>query len=244
MSEPIIDILQIDGVQIPCRFLYSETRSYFQEYIIAKAPYRRPCVQLGSEELRLFYSQYPTAQQNAAAEVKLLIPLISDWLLDSNRLLMHGVAFIYKGRAFILTAQSGVGKTTQYVNLKKRYGDAITIICGDNPVLHFHDKHHIEVCPSPWNGKEGYGNNCRAELGGIIFLEHGEENAFLQPEKADLVIPLFHQIMTYAKTEETIHTVVAYLRQLLTSVPAFIFRNTGTPESSVLLLKQIKKNLM
>lgn len=236
-------IVELDGIRIPCRFIYKNTLDFFCRHIVGQTDAPGPYVGLGPEEMQLFYSQYPKEQQNSVAETKLLIPLFSDWLTDYERLLIHGVAFAYKGKAWILTGPSGIGKSTQYMNLKKRYGNQVQVICGDNPILHFQEDGKILICPSPWNGKEGFGSDMRAELGGIILLKQGDWNGFSDLPWPDLVVPLLDQIMTYMKTEEVIHKQVGRVRQIIGSVPVLQYTNTGTMDSSILLLERIGKML-
>lgn len=243
MNNQMMDIICIDEIGIPCRFLFPETRLFFKNYILKRVPFTEPCIYLGSEEMKLFYDQYPANQQNAIAEIKLLIPLISDWISEQGRLLIHGVAFVYKEKAWILTAPSGTGKTTQYLNLDHLYGTDVQIICGDNPVLRFVADGRIMVCPSPWNGKERFGSDLSAELGGIILLKQGKQNVISHPKPSDIVIPLLRQIMTFMKTEMKIHEVIEYERQIITSIPMASYTNDGSLESSIILLQEIDKML-
>lgn len=91
----------------------------------------------------------------SAAEVERLLPLYEegstapyvehmelctracDALLPFERAIFHGVAFIWRGQAWLLTALSGTGKTTHYIQWKRQYGGEISIINGDKPVLDF-----------------------------------------------------------------------------------------------------------
>lgn len=87
-----------------------------------------------------------------------LCPKLSDAMLPFNRVFFHGTAFLWRGKAWIFAAVSGTGKTTQYLHWKALYGEEVQIINGDKPVLAFDDG-NITVHPSPWNGKEGMGQD-------------------------------------------------------------------------------------
>lgn len=243
MDREKIDILCIDGIEVPCCFQFPETRLYFQDNLLEKNKSPKIYIRVGPNDWKAFHRQFPQTKADASVEIKILVGLVSDWLTDHDRLLMHGVAFIYRERAWILAAESGTGKTTQYINLKKLLGDEIQIICGDNPVLHFLENGKIQVCPSPWNGKEGYGSNRKAVLGGIILLKQGDRNEFTDMTPTETVIPLFHQIMTYMKTESIIHKQISYERKIIDTVPVIQYTNTGTPGSSALLLQQVERLL-
>ena len=147
-----------------CRFEFAYTANICREFA-ACAHTGGDAVCVSSVERDIYISQFPKEQWGPNAEYKSLIGLVSDKLMLSDRLIFHSVAFALRGRAWLLTAPSGTGKTTQYMNLKKLYGDEIRIICGDNPVLHFMQDGTIMVHPSPWKGKEKLGSNLTAPLG-------------------------------------------------------------------------------
>lgn len=193
-------------------------------------------------ERDVFLNSNPGKEWKEDAENKAMICLASDYLLPYNRMLFHSVAFVYKGNAFLVTAPSGTGKTTQYKNLKELYGDDIQIICGDNPVLHFIDQ-NIMVHPSPWKGKEGYGSMLVAPLGGIVYLKQASENRITQMEPKDAVIPIFNAINTYSKTPKLVDQMFKLEEKLITSVPVYLYENTGTLESSEILLNTLRKEV-
>ena len=142
--------------------------------------------------------------------------------------------------AWLITAPSGVGKTTQYQNLKQLYGEEIQIICGDNPVLHFQGHNIIRVYPSPWNGKENYSGNLEGDLAGIILLTQERKNKIYKVSPEEAVIPIFQEINTYARTPELVHQMFQLEEKLITSVPVWKFENNGTLESSRMLMDSLR----
>ena len=54
--------------------------------------------------------------------------LVSRFLLKYNRCIFHGVAFLWKDQAWIITAPSGTGKTTQICLWQKLFGREIEIM--------------------------------------------------------------------------------------------------------------------
>ena len=104
-----------------------------------------------------------------------LVP-VSRVLLDRfDGCYIHGAAITYRERVYLFCAPSGTGKSTHIALWKKKLGDAVQIVNGDKPILRW-----VEGKPmlfgSPWTGKEGWGKNTCAVLGGIFFLERGESN--------------------------------------------------------------------
>lgn len=195
-------------------------------------------IRVSEFEKRIYMEQFAPCEWNAYAELKSLVILASDALLPHERMIIHSTAFALEGRAWLLAAPSGTGKSTQYRNLKELYPDAVEIICGDNPVLQLREN-DILVHPSPWNGKEGWGSDIVAPLAGIVLLEQAKENELLRVTAEEAAIPVFRQMETFARTEEPIHKLLRLEERLITSVPLWRFCNTGDPESSRFLYETI-----
>ena len=101
---------------------------------------------------------------------------ISRVLLDRfDGCYVHGAAITYQGKAYLFCAPSGTGKSTHIALWKKTLGDAVQILNGDKPVLRWVEGKTI-LFGTPWTGKEGWGKNTCAQLGGIFFLERGQTN--------------------------------------------------------------------
>ncbi|MBQ9469244.1 MAG: hypothetical protein IJU52_09600 [Clostridia bacterium] len=89
--------------------------------------------------------------------------------------LVHSAALCADGRAYLFSAPSGTGKTT-HIRLWKKIHPDVSIINGDKPLLRRNGDGGFSVCGTPWSGKEGWHRNVEAPLGGVCFLERGEEN--------------------------------------------------------------------
>ena len=199
---------------------------------------------LDSTGIAIIKRGYGADQFNARTEFETLVISVSDALIFHSRAVFHGVAFIWKERAWIFAAPSGTGKTTQYRNWKKLWGKEVEVICGDKPILYFgmcdaekedvflEKKEDIIVYPSPWPGKEGYGGRHAAPLAGIIFLEQGERNDIRRMSKAEAVVPIFGQWFTFARTEEQINLMCDLEEELINRVPVWKLTNVGDEDSA------------
>ena len=170
----------------------------------------------------------------SAAEVERLLPLYEEG--------SHGVAFIWRGQAWLLTALSGTGKTTHYIQWKRQYGGEISIINGDKPVLDFSDE-GISVHPSPWRGKENMGSMRSAPLGGIIMLKQGQENAMRRVEPKEAVAELFMQFLFTRSTPLDVRRVCALEERLLQTVPVWQLVNRGDEASARLCHDTLAKEM-
>lgn len=178
-------------------------------------------------------SIYPGESGDDYIEYMELCPRTSDALLSWRRCIFHGTAFRWHDKAWILTAPSGTGKTTQYVLWKLVYGKELEMLNGDKPLLDFSASDGtVWVRPSPWMGKEGMRQMKSAPLGGIIYLRQGEQNTIRRLEVRETVWPLYEQFIYSAAGEEQAREVCALEEHLLSRVPVWELVNKGDRDSA------------
>ena len=122
-----------------------------------------------------------------------------------DRFVMHGAAVAVGGNGYIFTAPSGTGKTTHVSLLKESYGDKITVINGDKPILGVTEE-GVTVYSCPWAGKEGWKSNMRAPLRGIIVLKRGKCNRLERIEPSEYFDGLIKQIFVPENGEMMLKT--------------------------------------
>lgn len=235
MSEPILKHLYISGLRIPVALYQNETKKYLSGFL-----HERPdCVPLSMEPVTIpmkeiqeqsgqYFDNLPFTEYN------LMLNRFCNLLLSYHRCIFHGVAFEFEGRGWILSAPSGTGKSTQYRNWKKLYGDKVRLICGDKPVLEFQPSGDIIVHASPWRGKERWFGSGSAKLAGIIYLEQGKTNSIRRMTPQESVIPFYQQILYLPENTEQLHLAADMLEQLLTHVSLRKLVNLGDDASSIL----------
>ncbi|MBO4667757.1 MAG: hypothetical protein J5666_06525, partial [Bacilli bacterium] len=105
----------------------------------------------------------------------------------------HGSSFAVNGSGFLITARSGVGKSTHVNLLKELLGDELVYINDDKPLLEIRDE--ITIFSNPWNGKERRGSNTSAPLKAIIFLGRSDKPNYRKIiNKQEIYIKLMSQI--------------------------------------------------
>lgn len=100
-------------------------------------------------------------------------------VIPFGAMLIHSSAIIVNGKAYLFSAKSGVGKSTHTRLWKQLYGDEVIYINDDKPVVRI-ERGTAVAYGTPFDGGSGIANNISAPLGGIIFLERGEENSITQ----------------------------------------------------------------
>lgn len=123
-------------------------------------------------------------------------------ILKYNAIFLHSSAILYKGKAYLFSADSGVGKSTHTKLWIKKFGaENVQIINDDKPIIRFIDNDWY-VYGSPFDGGTGINKNIRAKLGGIIFLERAEENSIEVLDKNSIFSRIYKNTIKFSLDDE------------------------------------------
>lgn len=165
-------------------------------------------------------------------EFNLLLEHFCNLFLPYDRCLFHSVAICVDNQAWLITAPSGTGKSTQYRNWKALFGDEVRLICGDKPILEFQNSGDIIVHPSPWRGKERWRGSSPAKLSGVVYLEQGLYNEISLMSASDALVPLYTQFLYQPETETQLRQVASMLDRMVNQIPVWKLVNTGDQASA------------
>ncbi len=248
LRYPFTCVLQIADMKVPVRLRHCETVQYFGEHVIPNQNLRPDLSLKGLSDMPL-PAFVPNAEWNAwladggsddgYGEYTCSTACVSDALLTAGRCIIHAVAFRYRGRAWLIAGPSGVGKSTQVKNLQSFLPGAVDVICGDRPALQLCIDGTVFVHPSPWNGKENWKGAEGAALGGLVFLERGEENSFFEIASKDAIFPLLSSLIHTAETEENIRDLSCFADAFLKQIPVYRLISHDVPESTRLMLQAL-----
>ncbi len=136
---------------------------------------------------------------------------IAEQMLEHSVFLMHGAVVAVGEEAFMLTAASGVGKTTRLNMWLEQVPDS-RVVNGDKPLLRVTDT-EILACGTPWAGKEKLSTNTEVPLRAILLLERAKETSLQRISFSEAFIQLFAQ--TYRPADRKLMTeTLGLLRKL------------------------------
>ena len=136
-------------------------------------------------------------------------------LLKYQGMYLHASAIILNGKAYLFSANSGVGKSTHTAKWCRLFG--AEYLNDDKPALRYIDGRWIAY-GTPWSGKHDLSSPVGVPLGGIAFLERGEENA-ISPATADWAVPrLLHQSF-WNLPQQKMETMLDLLDKLVRQTP-------------------------
>lgn len=157
--------------------------------------------------------------------------------LVHGRLILHGVLLEYEGKGFILSAPSGMGKTT-HAQFWRENENAL-IINGDLSLCHKEEDGWFGY-GMPWCGSSGDAMNRRVPLCGVINLERGEKNSGAQMDEITAFTRMFTGLFLPRWNEGLAEIGTDLFCQLLKDVPFYCF--SCRPEApSVDVLKAVLK---
>lgn len=141
-------------------------------------------------------------------------------ILPHRRFLMHAAVVKYDGRAYAFSAKSGTGKSTHIALWRKCFGEGVTVINGDKPILRQTEEGFLAY-GTPWCGKECWHTNDSAPLRAICFIERSTENYIRPLDSREAVERVFHQLLR-PKTAAEMEMTVSLTDALLRTVPVYV----------------------
>lgn len=197
-------------------------------------------VSASEDDIKAEFRRYPEGSHPGSAELTALVYRLSDKLLPYHRVFFHGLAMLFKGKAWIFTGPSGIGKTTQYRLCKRLHRTEVQLICGDKSVVEVASDGKVIVHPTPWNGKERL-KSCQepAPLGGIICLKQDSANSICLMPHLESILYLFRQMMFLPNCKDNIIMAGEVLTAMVKNVPVWFLANKGDEDSAELACRTI-----
>lgn len=211
-------------------------------------------INFSTPELSLFFSGYETAapadfeisvtSEERKAEVDALLIPISESEAELNALyrkisgilsaydgfLLHAAVIAVEGHGYAFAAPSGTGKSTHVRYWMQKFGDALTVVNGDKPLIRAIDG-VFYAYGTPWCGKENWQKNMRIPLNGLCFFERSDRNFIEKAEPANFVSRLFSQVLLPSDSEK-MALLLPVLDRFLQVVPMYRLGCTLSPEAA------------
>ena len=120
---------------------------------------------------------------------------ILNHLIKYRVIFLHGTLLAVGGNGYLFMAPSGTGKSTHARLWRERYGDLVTVINDDKPVVKVEENGSVVAYGTPWTGKHRIGCNSSVPLKGIIRLRRGKKNEICELDKMKNVLEVFGAIV-------------------------------------------------
>ena len=198
-------------------------------------------ITMTEEDLKNERTTSETGKVYVNEEISALYRRIANLLVEENIVVFHGSSFMVDNNGFLITARSGVGKSTHSRNLKEYIGDRFIYINDDKPLLKVNEN-SVTVYGTPWNGKERKSNDVSASLRAILFLSRGETNTYRKiVNKEEIYIKMISQIyLPKEKAKRELALKAADL--ILKNINFYEINVTKDIESAKMTYEEIIKN--
>ena len=151
-------------------------------------------ITMTKEELESESSNSPDGKVYGTEEISALYRKVAELFVEEGIIVFHGSSFKIKEHGFIITARSGVGKSTHVKLLSEYLGDKFSYINDDKPLIEAKDN-KLTIYSNPWNGKERRGNNTSSPLTAVLFVNRGLSNSYKKLDnKEEVYFKLLTQI--------------------------------------------------
>ncbi len=140
-------------------------------------------------------------------------------LSEYNGFFLHCSCLEYDGGAYVFTAKSGTGKSTHSRLWRKVFGEKVTMINDDKPIVRLIDD-TFYIYGTPWNGKHNISNNIKIPIKAIFYLHQANEN---KAEKCDLISAISKLISQTVLPDDKVvmNNLLSMLEKLVSTTPMF-----------------------
>ena len=152
-------------------------------------------------------------------------------LLKYNGIMLHSSAVTYEGRAYLFSGPCGMGKSTHTRLWQKVFGDKAVVFNDDKPAIRKLDGVYYAY-GTPWCGKDGINANMKLPLAGICFLKRGEQNTIRRLNGFEAATNSMAQTLHRFKDESNLSLMLAFVDELINSIPVFEFKNLPVPDAA------------
>lgn len=161
-------------------------------------------------------------------------------IIRYGAMLVHSSALVLDGKAYLFSADSGVGKSTHTRLWLREFGDRVHIMNDDKPVVRLYDDGVI-VHGTPFDGGSGIALNESYPLGAIIFIERGEHNAVRIPSEKEVIRLLYFQT-AHMVGMQTAEAMLDNFDRLLRQTTFYVLTCNMEPEAARVMYRAIKDN--
>ena len=145
---------------------------------------------------------------------------IATEILQHGGMVMHAAVVGYDGGAYAFSAKSTTGKSTHISLWRECFGESVTVINGDKPILRIRDG-KVYAYGTPWCGKEGWNTNTSAPLTALCFLERSPENYIHPLDTSEAFNRIVHQLIR-PRDAAQMDLTLQFTDLLLRTVPTFV----------------------
>lgn len=178
-------------------------------------------INVSDDEISKFSAKSTLAHTPQSAESSLILTALCNKVLERyNGFFFHSSSLMLDGEAYVFSAPSGTGKSTHTALWRKHFGERVTMINDDKPIIRKKDG-IFYVYGTPWMGKAEIGTNSSAPIKAVFILQRGSLNSAVRVKPGTV----FKQILeaTVVPSDKAVMSrLLELLDDFFTSVPLYL----------------------
>ena len=229
-----MNVYRIAGMNIQILPRFDFTRQYMRDYLTDAQDYE---LSVSVTDGMIAYERdlnreiHGDEVSDGLCEVVAVLRVICDYIIRHGGFFLHCSCLRYGDDAIIFTAPSGTGKSTHAALWRRHFGDRVTMINDDKPLVREEDGRFI-IYGTPWNGKHKIGNNISAPIKAVFFLEQAPENS-VEPISPFTALSLILQQTVLPSDRNDMSLLLDMLDRLLAQTPMYRLKCNISDEAVV-----------
>lgn len=146
----------------------------------------------------------------------LLFMALEEMLLPFHRIILHASAVIHEGKAYVFTAPSGTGKSTQADIWHRELG--AEIINGDKVILSV-ENGTVTAWGGPAAGSSGIYKNISAPVAAVILLEQGPRNEIIPANNSSGYFRFYSGLVKHKTDPVFNQKLLPYIESIMETIP-------------------------
>lgn len=224
-------LYEIAGLIIDVKSRYQYTYNMMREYICSDQNKKADIVAHVTDSEMLKEKEMSPQFTDQYIENICIYRDICQQIIDYDRFLLHGSVISAGGKGYAFLGHSGAGKSTHSA-LWLKYFQNCSVINGDKPIIGYCDN-VFTAFGTPWNGKEGLGENISAPLCGVCFIEQSKENKIVKLSNDELVTKIFNQLLIPEEPQRAIKF-LGMIDKFVNNIPAYVLYCDISKEAAII----------
>lgn len=212
-------IYKIADLQIKINPFYKRTQKRLLPYVCDAGDFDFE-IDVTDTDISQYLSQCKEPCSSAGAEGVLILTQLCNIILSSfDGFFFHSSSLMIDGEAYVFTALSGTGKSTHTALWREYFGDKVTMINDDKPIIRKHNG-EFYIYGTPWMGKSEIGTNTKAPVKAVYILQRGTENKVERVKTGEVFKQILEATLVPAD-RENMTKLLALLDEFFSSVKLF-----------------------
>ncbi len=232
-------IFRIADLNISIEPIYEQTSKILLPYVCESDSFDFS-VEVTEDEISEYVRQSNPPCLPYLAERTIILTRICIKILDKfSGFFFHSSSLMFDGEAYVFTALSGTGKSTHTALWRKHFGDRVTMINDDKPIIRKYEG-NFYIYGTPWMGKSDIGNNVKAPVKAVYVLQRGEKNSAVRVKTGDVFRQLLEATVVPSDKRGML-TLLSLFDEFFSEVPVFLLTCNTDVEAAVVAYEAARK---